>query len=190
MTEIIHTPVLIIGGGPVGLATALDLAWRGQASMLVEQDPQTAPVLLAKAGTLNPRSLEFCRRWGIAEQVKHWGAPADHPRDTVYCTALDGQLIGRDKAPSQRERQLAPGSPEMLQKCPQHVFDPLLAQTVRRLDLTELRYGTRFDGLEQDEAGVTARLTELASGKAFNVRAQYLVAADGAASQVRKSRLL
>jgi 2-polyprenyl-6-methoxyphenol hydroxylase-like FAD-dependent oxidoreductase len=183
----IHTPVLIVGGGPVGLATALDLAWHGSRSLLIEQDLRTAPVLLAKAGTLNPRSLEFCRRWGIAEQVRHWGAPDDHPRDTVYCTALDGQLIGRDNAPSQRDRQPAPGSPETLQKCPQHVFDPLLARSVAQRGLTELRYGTRFDGLEQDETGVTAKLTDLASGEALKVRAQYLVAADGAASQVRKA---
>ena len=54
----LDTPVLIVGGGPIGLATALELASRGIRSVLVEQDSRTAPVLLAKAGTLNATDLK------------------------------------------------------------------------------------------------------------------------------------
>jgi len=180
-------PVLIVGGGPVGLATALDLSWRGVRSVLVEEDARTAPVLLAKAGTLNARTLEFCRRWGIADRVANWGAPDDYPRDTVYCTALDGLLIGRDPSPSQRERRPPPFSPEMLQKCPQHVFDPLLARTVQELGHCDLRYATRMVSLAQDERGVSAELEDLTTGERRRLRAAYLVACDGAASPIRRA---
>lgn len=181
------TPVLIVGGGPIGLATALDLSWRGIRSVLIEQDACTAPVLLAKAGTLNARTLEFCRRWGIAEQVTHWGAPEDYPRDTVYCTSLDGRFIGRDAAPSQRDRRPPDCSPEMLQKCPQHVFDPLLAESVAAMGRTEVLYSTRMASFEQDDDGVSAVLQNLSTGESSTLRAQYMVACDGAASAVRRT---
>jgi 2-polyprenyl-6-methoxyphenol hydroxylase-like FAD-dependent oxidoreductase len=181
------TPVLIVGGGPVGLATALELAWRGIRSVLVEQDSRTAPVLLAKAGTLNVRTLEFCRRWGIADAVANWGAPDDFPRDTVYCTSLQGRFIGRDVAPSQRERRAPECSPEMLQKCPQHVFDPLLARTVLERGQARILYATRLLSVTQDENGVTALLEDLGTGRQAPLRAQYLVGCDGAASVVRRT---
>ena len=181
------TPVLIVGGGPIGLATALDLSWRGIRCVLIEQDACTAPVLLAKAGTLNARTLEFCRRWGIAERVTYWGAPEDYPRDTVYCTSLDGRFIGRDAAPSQRDRRAPDCSPEMLQKCPQHVFDPLLAESVAALGRTEVLYTTRMASFEQDDDGVSAVLQNLSTGESSTLRAQYMVACDGAASAVRRT---
>ncbi len=114
-----QTPVLIVGGGPVGLALALDLAWHGTRSTLVEQDAGTALVLLAKAGTLNERTVEFCRRWGIAGEIADCGFPADEPRDTFFCTSLNGHVLEVERLPSARDRRPPPGSPEILRKCPQ-----------------------------------------------------------------------
>src|SRR5271168_1438300 len=151
----IETPVLIVGGGPVGLALALDLAWHGQRSMLVEQDAGTALVLLAKAGTLNERTMEFCRRWGIRDAVANCGFPEDAPRDTFYCTALNGFLLGCERLPSAQDRKPPPGTPEILRKCPQHLFDPLLAAAAKATGLVDVRYATRCDGFEQDFSGVT-----------------------------------
>ena len=106
-----RTPVLIVGGGPVGFSLALDLAQRGTSSTLVERDAGTALHLLAKAGTLFERSMEYCRRLGIAEKIAAVGFPDDYPRDTVYCTALHGFSIGRDPLPSTAERPLHPETP-------------------------------------------------------------------------------
>ncbi len=180
-------PVLIVGGGPVGLAMALDLAWHGTRSMLVEQDAGTALELLAKAGTLNERTMEFCRRWGIRDGVANCGFPEDAPRDTFFCTALNGFLLGCERLPSARDRRPPPGTPEILRKCPQHRFDPLLAEAARRTGMVDIAYGTRFEALTQDAGGVSVTLADVPTGEQRSVRARYLVACDGAGSRIRRS---
>ena len=180
MTE---TPVLIVGGGPVGLALALDLAWHGQRSTLIEQDAGTALVLLAKAGTLNERTMEFCRRWGIRDAVANCGFPADAPRDTFYVTSLSGFVLGREQMASAQDRALPPGAVEILRKCPQHLFDPLLAKAVLATGMVDLRYSTRCEDFAQDADGVTATLVGDGAGM---LRARYMVACDGAGSAIRQ----
>lgn len=180
-----ETPVVIVGAGPVGLSLALDLAYHGTASTVLERDPTTAPVLLAKAGTLSARSLEFCRRWGIADAVSNWGADPDYPRDTCYVTALSGgHLIGRDKVASAAKRR-DPYSPEMLRKCPQHIFDPILAKAVADTGVVDVWYSNEYVGVEENADGVSVTVRSLVSGDVVTLRAQYLVACDGAASTVR-----
>ncbi|MDB5454133.1 MAG: hypothetical protein JWO33_2711 [Caulobacteraceae bacterium] len=183
---VLETPVLIVGGGPAGLALAIDLAYHGQRSTLVEADAGTALVLLAKAGGLNARTLEFCRRWGFADRVHDCGLPPDYPRDTVHVTALDGHFIVRDPLPSARDRPPTPGSPEVFAKCPQHIFDPLLAEKAQASGLADIRYGHRLESFTQDPEGVTAQVTALATGEAVTIRVRYMVGCDGSASQVRK----
>jgi 2-polyprenyl-6-methoxyphenol hydroxylase-like FAD-dependent oxidoreductase len=60
-------PVLIVGGGPVGLALAVELGWRGIVCMLVEQSDGT--IVTPKMNEVNVRTMEFCRRWDIAKDV-------------------------------------------------------------------------------------------------------------------------
>jgi 2-polyprenyl-6-methoxyphenol hydroxylase-like FAD-dependent oxidoreductase len=180
-------PVIIIGGGPVGLAIALDLGRRGVRSLVVERDASTGAELLAKAGTLNERTMEICRFWGIADAVANCGFPDDVNLDTLYCTSLDGLLIGNDPRPSTRERVPPPGALEMLRKCPQFQFDPILARAVAETGKTELLYGHQFDRLEQDSAGVTAHVSAVEGGAIRTLRGQYLIACDGAGSRIRRS---
>ena len=181
----LETPVLIVGGGPVGLALALDLAVRGIRSTLVERDEGTAAELLAKAGTLNERTMEYCRRLGISAAIANVGFPDDHPRDTVYCTALNGFVLGRDYRPSTDDRAPSPESPEILRKCPQFRFDPLLAKAVQERGLTQIMYGTSWLAASQDDSGVTSALA--AGREPVTVRSKYLVGCDGAGSAVRRA---
>ncbi len=179
--------ILIVGGGPVGLGLALDLAWRGQPSMLAERDPKTAPVLLAKANGLHERTIETCRRWGILDKVIERGFPQDLPGDSVYSTWLTGFCLGRSLIESPRDRPQPPESPVKRQRCPQYEFDPILANEVRRLGLTDIRYGKEFIGFEDDGDGVTVQLKAVETGELTTVRCDYLVACDGAASLARRT---
>ena len=119
-------PVLIVGGGPVGLALALDLGWRGVPCLLIEQTD--GEVIDAKMFATGIRTVEFCRRWGIAEKVKHWGFPEDFPFDNVFVTSLNGHELGRIAMPPQRDQAAFSTSPERFAHCPQFVFDPILAE--------------------------------------------------------------
>lgn len=186
MTTASETPVLIVGAGPVGLALALDLARRGVRSTVVERGTAKASLLPAKAGTLNERTMELLRQWGIADQVRDWGCPQDYPRDNVYCTSLvGGHLIGRSEVPSALERAQTPGSPEILRKCPQFILDPILAREATATGLVELEYGVRLTDLVETHEGVMAQLVDDA-GQERRVSVSYVVGCDGAGSTVRR----
>ncbi|MDY0014446.1 MAG: FAD-dependent monooxygenase [Rhodocyclaceae bacterium] len=186
MVATIETPVLIAGGGPVGLALALDLNFMGTDSLVVEQDAGTALVMLAKAGTENERTLEFCRRWGLVDKIAAC-FPDDYPRDNIYIAgSINGPLIGRSPVPSTNDRGVPLVGPEMLRRCGQHLFDPILADAVKASKHGKLHYNTRFESFVQDSTGVTSTLTDVTTGEKIIVRSQYLVGCDGAGSSVRK----
>ena len=99
------TPVLIVGGGPVGLALAVELGWRGVECTLIEQSDGT--IATPKMQEVNTRTMEFCRRWGIAEQVRQSGAPPDFPPTILYLTGLRGFEIATSR-PSTTSISCAP----------------------------------------------------------------------------------
>ena len=74
----LETAVLIVGAGPVGLALAADLGWRGVSCLVVEQGE--GPPDHPRASALNARSMEFMRRFGIADAVRAASAPRSTSR--------------------------------------------------------------------------------------------------------------
>ncbi len=170
--------VLIVGAGPVGLTLALDLGRRGVRSTIVERGPGAGMELQAKASVINERTMEFCRLLGIRDQIANSGFPHDLPGDTVFCTALNGKLIGRLEMPSARDRELPEQACEMLQRCPQFLFDPVIARAVVQQGMTSIRYGVEFVGCEQDEAGVTCYVRHVKDGSTEEIRTRYLVGCD------------
>ena len=85
----IETPVLIVGGGPVGLTLGIDLAHRGQQALLVEE--RTEPSAHPKATLLGSRSMELFRRWGLDIPIFDAAVPNDHPYYIIFTTELAGQ---------------------------------------------------------------------------------------------------
>ena len=92
------TPILIVGGGPVGLALAGDLGWRGVACLLIEQSDGS--IYQPRQDLVGIRTMEFCRRWGLVEAVEAAPYPRDVPQDNVYVTSLTGYELGRERFPS------------------------------------------------------------------------------------------
>jgi 2-polyprenyl-6-methoxyphenol hydroxylase-like FAD-dependent oxidoreductase len=179
-----ETPVLIAGGGPIGLALAADLGRRGVATLLVEErENKLNP---AKMLEVSVRTMEFCRQLGIVDKVRNWGFPHDWPLDSVFVTDLQGYELGRVRTPTLAAQAHLPASPERGVPCPQTWFDPILQAQARSFPHVTLRHQVKLESFVQDTGGVTATLRDRQSGRAETVRAQYLVGCDGFASTVRE----
>ena len=183
--EMRHLPVLIVGGGPVGLALAGDLGWRGIHCELVEQTDGS--ITTPKMNEVNARSMEFCRRWGIAGQVHDCPFPGDWPLDVVFVTSFAGYELGRLRRPPRNVPMNQTYGPERLQACSQIWFDPILRTFAESFPSVRLRYRTRLESFEDQGDVVVADLTDLDSGARTRVTADYLVACDGANSMVRQA---
>jgi 2-polyprenyl-6-methoxyphenol hydroxylase-like FAD-dependent oxidoreductase len=185
-TNLERVPVAIVRGGPVGLAVALELGRQGIQSILIEQTETTNdfPRMLF----VNYRSMQHCRRWGIADQVRARTVyPDSYPLDIVFATGLDGQEITRFNYPGHGEAVLPNEVPEKSQIYPQNIFDPLMVETAKATPNTDIRFSHRLNSFDQDEEGVTLQVSNLEDDSEFTICADYLVACDGAASPVRKA---
>ncbi len=99
----VDTDVLIVGGGPVGLALAGDLGWRGINCLLVEQTDGV--IRTPKMNEVNLRSMEFCRRWGIDQKVMDCPFPNDYPMDICFVTSIGGYELGRMPRPAKKDQK-------------------------------------------------------------------------------------
>jgi 2-polyprenyl-6-methoxyphenol hydroxylase-like FAD-dependent oxidoreductase len=123
--------IAIVGGGPVGLATAIELGLRGLDCVVIEQgDGQVGN---AKFVDINMRTMEFCRRWGVADEIRNRGFNPDYAQDLIYVTTLTGYLLGRQPFPAFSQFRTPPTTPERIARCPQTIFDPILRRTAEAL---------------------------------------------------------
>jgi 2-polyprenyl-6-methoxyphenol hydroxylase-like FAD-dependent oxidoreductase len=186
MTSATHeTDVLIVGGGPVGMALALDLKYRNVDFMVIEAGDGS--VGHPKVSTIGPRSMEFFRRWGIASKIRNAGWPGSYPLDVVWVTRIGGHEVYRLRRGTAQSRPRHVHTPEPDQICPAHWLTPLLIEEVGRHPEGPLWLQCRLDGFVQTDDGVLATVTDLGSGSTLTVQAQFLVACDGASSRVRRA---
>ena len=69
MTDTERTPVLVVGGGPAGLAAAAELAWHGVDCVLAEPRAEVSH-RRPRAKTTSVRTMEHLRRWGVARALR------------------------------------------------------------------------------------------------------------------------
>jgi 2-polyprenyl-6-methoxyphenol hydroxylase-like FAD-dependent oxidoreductase len=179
-----NVPVLIVGGGPIGLALAADLGRLGIQALLIER--RADKLGSARMLEVGVRTMEFCRRLGVSEDVRNWGFPKHFNLDSVFVTHLDGYEISRLRTPSLGTYSASAYSPERTQPCPQTWFDPILQRRARSFATNELRYETELESFVQDEEGVLAAVVDRKSGRRYRIRASYLVGCDGSESTVRE----
>ncbi len=180
-----ETPVLIIGGGPVGLGLAADLGMRGTPCLLIEQTD--GKIDHPRANTVNSRTMEFCRRWGIAKEVRESGAPPDFPPTIVYVTSLNGYELARIERPTHGGHKPLPTTPERSQRCNQIWFDPILRRLAGGFDNVRLRYNCRFDSFEHEGDSVVAHVIDLTSDRRERIAARYLIDCSGGHSGIGKT---
>jgi 2-polyprenyl-6-methoxyphenol hydroxylase-like FAD-dependent oxidoreductase len=178
-------PVLIVGGGPVGLALAGDLGWRGISCVLIEQSDGS--IYQPRMDLVGIRTMEFCRRWGLVPAVEASPYPRDYAQDNVYLTSLTGYELGRERFPGIGQAPPPPQSPQRRERCPQNMFDPILRAFAASQPSVSLRYRTRLLSFMQSAEHVTAVVENAATGAREEIAAHYIVGCDGARSTVRET---
>ena len=181
----IEIPILIVGAGPVGLALAADLGARGVACLVIEQGE--GPPDHPRASAINARSMEFLRRFGVAEAVRAAAAPEDFPHTALYCTSLTGFEIARIERPHHGGKGATATSPERAQRCNQIWLDPILRDLAAGFASVEFRYRCRFESLTQDADRVIATAHDLARDEPLRIAAQFVVDCSGGHSPIRRA---
>src|SRR4051794_32773627 len=98
-------PVAIVGGGPVGMALALQLARLGVRCVIANNQPDAG--WHPRGNTHNSRTMEHYRRLGLSQEIRRLGLPSDHPTDVGYFTTLAGHEISRISMPSEAQKMEA-----------------------------------------------------------------------------------
>ncbi|RQR27559.1 FAD-monooxygenase [Burkholderia sp. Bp9142] len=188
----VNVPVLVVGAGPVGLATALELQSRGVKALVVERNPGTTRH--PKMDVTNGRSMEHFRRLGVADRIRGVAVPPQNCMDVSWVTRLNEWELARFNYPDvhtwrERIRNQNDGSQplEPNMRLSQVVLEPTLCEVLKESPLVELRFGWGMQSFVQDADGVTATLREIATGRTEEVRCTLLAGCDGGGSVVRES---
>jgi 2-polyprenyl-6-methoxyphenol hydroxylase-like FAD-dependent oxidoreductase len=174
-------PVLIAGGGPVGLGLAIELGRSGIPCFLVEKRDGT--VALPKMSGMSNRCMEINRRWGVAEAVRGVGWPSNLPQDYVYCTSLTGYELARERVAPFAEQRPA-HTPEPRASCAQSYYDPILLAKARSLPSVTIRLNTALQSFSQRVDRIEATVRETRNDEEKKISAAYLIACDGAGGTV------
>jgi 2-polyprenyl-6-methoxyphenol hydroxylase-like FAD-dependent oxidoreductase len=139
-----------------------------------------------RAHITNQRAMEIFRDLGIEDQVLADATPHELVGDTVFCTSIAGEEIGRIRTwgthPA-READYQLASPCLICDIPQTYLEPILVKNAAARG-TQARFSTEYLSLAQDDDGVDVKVRDRLTGAVYTIRAKYLIGADGARSKV------
>ena len=173
-TDATRNKVAIVGGGPVGLSTALGLARQGIASVLIEADDSVCQG--SRAICISRRSLEIIERLGALEGFLKTGLPWTGGRSFYRDTEVLHFTMPQDD-----NQKLPP----MVNLAQYHIEELLLEAAEKYPHLIDIRWQTRVTRLERDDDGVTLSLGT--SRGDYMLKADWLVACDGGRSTIREA---
>jgi 2-polyprenyl-6-methoxyphenol hydroxylase-like FAD-dependent oxidoreductase len=182
-------PVIVVGGGPVGLTLAIELGYQGVPALVID-DGDGVPIFPTN-NQANARTMEFMRRWGIADRARYDCFPIEWGLDVCFVTGFLGQeltrfphafeweLVGEEPVPTD-------ATPEPMIWCPKLWYDVILREHAESYATNDIRFGWRVEAFTQDDDGVTVDAVDLATGQHEQFSAHYLAACDGASSEIRR----
>ncbi|MCF8480989.1 MAG: FAD-dependent monooxygenase [Rhodospirillum sp.] len=165
-------PVVIAGAGPIGMVCALDLARFGVPCVVLEQDLQVSHG--SRAIVLTRRSMEILRQIGLERPFLDKGLQWSGGR-----SFFRGKEIYRMVMPHDPNDRVLPGL-----NLQQQYIEDYLVSFCEAHPLVDLRWGQKLEAVDQDGEGVT--LTVDTPDGPYRLDADWLVAADGGRSPIRK----
>lgn len=192
MTRMGRVPVLIVGGGAVGLTLAMDLAWRGVRVTVIEPRGRAEPPP-PKCNHISARSMEIYRRLGVAGKLRNAGLPADYPNDISYRTSFVGRELTRIPIPCRRDRYDAADGPDCGWPTPepphrlnQIFMEPILADHAAQMHGAEIVYRNEVVDYEPSGSGVIVTIRCLERNEIWRMSCDFLIGCDGGRSTVRR----
>ncbi|KAF9890429.1 hypothetical protein FE257_005834 [Aspergillus nanangensis] len=186
------TPVLVVGAGPAGLITALQLAVNNIPCTLVERNLDTTK--WPKMDITNCRSVEIFKRLGISDGLRNIGVPGKYSFDVLFSTGLsdNGEVIAKWDLPSPdrwetdiAERNDGTMPREPYRRCSQAVLEEWLKPHIQANPLITTIFGRKFVDLQEEDV-VVSRLVA-PDGAEQTIRSRFVVGCDGAGSKVRQA---
>jgi putative polyketide hydroxylase len=176
-------PVLIVGGGPVGLSASIFLSAFGIRSLLVERHPGTS--IVPKARGINARTMEIYRQFGVEPAIRAAGLAPEKTGLIVWTESLAGREIER-RVPGRAAPRNQGFSPVLNCLCAQDELEPVLRTFAAAQPLGELRFNTELMEATPNEDWVDVALHDRKHGSTTHLRARYVIAADGNQSRLRR----
>ena len=184
MADTVRTDVLVVGSGPAGGAAALSLATLGVDHIVITKYSWTANT--PRSHITNQRTVEIFRDLGIEADITANGTPQRLMGDTVFCTSLSGDEIGRVRTwgthPA-RQADYTLASPCEPCDLPQTLLEPILIGNAAARG-SHVRFDTEYLGLDQDHDGVRVRVRDRIGANEYVIEAKYVIGADGGRSQI------
>ncbi len=172
--------VTIVGGGPVGLGLAIDLALRGVGSVVLERS--TSLHRIPKGQNLTQRTGEHFRTWGITEAIEEI-TPIPREYGNAGLVTYDC-LLGEYSYDWFQRSRVAPYYFALNQRLPQYCMEEVLRRRVSELPGIDFLTGCKVTELKVEDVGVQLEF-ETGEGSGA-LRSDYVVGCDGARSRVRE----
>ena len=184
MTPALTTDVLVVGSGPAGASSALFLSSLGVDNVVITKYRWTANT--PRAHITNQRTMEILRDAGIEADVLEKATPQHLMGQTPFVTSLAGEELARLHTWGNHPARLADytlAGPSTHVDLPQDLLEPIVLGHAASRG-SRIRFDTEYLGLVQDDEGVTATVRDRLGGHTYEIRAKYLIGADGGRSQV------
>ncbi|MCX7520776.1 FAD-dependent monooxygenase [Microbacterium sp. STN6] len=182
-----HVPVVIVGGGPSGLFLALDLAYRGVRSLVIETR-EHIDANRPRAKTTNARTMTHLRRLGLADTLRAASPLSlDYSECVIFCSSLTGFEVTRFEQAFQLSAARYGPQPEAGQQVPQPTVETVLREAVSASPLATLATGLTATAVVPGDEGERGIEVTDAAGATRRIHASYVVGADGSGSMVRRS---